>query len=120
MVTNEHLETTGLDINPDILADEWRNTLAVNLNKHPEISSFGYVPGAPYAFPAPPVSRTLRPGTIIWGFTLIVMGTLVLVSNLLHIRLDITTVSIVMLAAAGLALIGSAISSGIKKSHRRI
>jgi len=103
---------------PEVLAEQWRNAPAVSRHDvpdYPDATEFAYAPPAPYAFPAPPVSKTVRPGTIVWGFMVAALGVLVL-ANAGGMVFDVGLVAIWVLGAAGVALIASAISSAVRRS----
>jgi len=108
---------------PEQLAEQWRNAPAIPRLDIPEPTAvpgfsqapFDYAPPAPYNFPPPPISKAIRPGTIVWGFIISALGVLVLLSAA-GVVVDVSLVFIWLLAAAGVALIASAISSAIRRS----
>ncbi|MDR2703974.1 MAG: hypothetical protein LBB58_06505 [Cellulomonadaceae bacterium] len=82
-------------------------------NEMPNFDQVGY----PYSYPQPPVSTAVRPGTIVWGLILATLGVLVLLTSIGY-AVDIAMVFILLLSAAGMALIASAISSAMRRANR--
>jgi hypothetical protein len=116
--------TMPAEVDADRLAAEWRTAPAIDRSHRASAvaadpySSYGYVPGAPWNFPEPPVSRTIRLGTIVWGFVLVVMGALSIAASA-GATPDVSAVSILLLTAAGVSLVGSAIISAFRNTARR-
>ncbi|MEP7795453.1 hypothetical protein [Sanguibacter sp. 25GB23B1] len=64
--------------------------------------------------PIPPARRPLRPSTIIWGLVVAVVGAGIL-ARALGAEFDNDLALIVLLGAAGVALVGTSIASAVRR-----
>jgi len=73
---------------------------------------------APAAPPSPVYSTRVRPMTVVWGAVLLLIGA-TLVAWAFGARFDPLIGGSVILAAAGLALIVSAVGSSVRRARKR-